>query len=56
MPTSKHRVQVLMHDNLTKEVRSMAKGYGLSESKLCAILIEDAMRTNGGVLRLWRHG
>ena len=55
MPTAKHRVQVLMHDNLERQVKDMARGYGLTQSKLCALLIEDAMRTNGGVLRLWRQ-
>ena len=55
MPTSKKRVQVLMHSQLSQQVQQMARSYHLSESKLCAVLIEDAMRTNGGVLRLWRQ-
>ena len=55
MPTAKHRVQVLMHDNLEQEIKSMARSYGLTQSKLCSLLIEDAVRTNGGVLRLWRQ-
>ena len=55
MPTSKHRVQVLMRDDVERQVKAMARGYGLTQSKLCAILIEDALMTNGGQLRLWRQ-